>query len=138
MPAHNGPNSPRFNDLVLFALFVCNGRRSKEPLELFGSPQLGGSNCERNAETEERKGFSLERRKAGQQMNREKKFKTERASVPLHRAFEVNLYDLFGIVQIKPPPVGLPAFRDHLNAHATQRCVRNVRHSILIRLDVDF
>ncbi len=59
-------------------------------------------------------------------------------SVPLRRSFEMDLDGLLGIGDVKPPPVIMPAFGNHLNEDAAHGRVRNVRHSVAVCLHIEF
>ena len=50
----------------------------------------------------------------------------------------MNLYDLLGIGDVVPVPVGLPTFRDNLNEDASHRWLWNVGDALHVGLDVDF
>ena len=50
----------------------------------------------------------------------------------------MNLDGLFGIGDVEPMPIGLPAFRHNLNQYAALRGLRNVCDTGLIRLHVNF
>ena len=50
----------------------------------------------------------------------------------------MNLYDLLGISDVVPVPVGLPAFRDNLNEDASCGRFWNVGNALHVGFDVDF
>lgn len=50
----------------------------------------------------------------------------------------MNLYDLLGIGDVVPVPVGLPTFRDNLNEDAAHRRLWNVGDALHVGLDVEF
>ena len=50
----------------------------------------------------------------------------------------MNLDDLFGVGDVVPVPVGLPAFRDNLNEDAADGRLRNMGDALHVGLDVEF
>lgn len=50
----------------------------------------------------------------------------------------MNFDGLFGVSDVKPSAVGFPAFRKHLNQHASERRVGNVRHAFPIGFHIQF
>ena len=58
--------------------------------------------------------------------------------VPFRWPLEVYLDDLFGICDVKPAPVALPALRKYLDEHAAQRRVRNMRNAVTIGFHIEF
>ena len=58
--------------------------------------------------------------------------------VPLRRAIEMNLDDLFRIGDVVPLSVGLPTFGHHLNQNTAQRWLGKVGDAIFVCFDVLF
>ncbi len=50
----------------------------------------------------------------------------------------MNLDGLFGIRQVQPSAVAFPAFGEHLDEHAPQRRVGNMRDPVTIGLHIQF
>ena len=50
----------------------------------------------------------------------------------------MDLDGLFGVGDVKPAPVALPAFGDHLDEDAAHRRVRNVGDAVTICFNIEF
>jgi len=59
-------------------------------------------------------------------------------SVPLRGTLEMDFDGLFGVGDVEPSAVGFPSFRKHLNEHAAERRVGNVRHAFPIGFHIQF
>src|SRR5579864_5379670 len=76
--------------------------------------------------------------RGGKRISFEGKFANKFQSVPLRRPIEMNFDGLFGVGDVKPPAVAFPTLGNHLDEHAAQRRIGNMRNAIAIVLHVQF
>jgi len=78
----------------------------------------------------------LQKAKARKYFLKTKILQRNARSVPLWRTFKTNLDGLFWIGDVEPAAVAFPTLGEHLDEHAAQRRVGNVRKAIAIGLHV--
>lgn len=117
-------NLPHFNAMMRFALFLCN---LPAPNGFFANLYSVNS-----------------RQLASYQPNRKTYTVCSRLChcpallIPFRRTLQMNLDHLLWFGDVIPMPVRFPSIRHNLNQHSSQRRIRHVRYSVLIRFHIHF